>query len=78
MLDIFNCSPTNPPDGHQYLEVVFVRCGTGMQVCAVCRSDWAIVLCGGWWIVIGSRIKCHIHELAAYRVVCVAVRYCVG
>ena len=31
MLDIFNCSPTIPPDGHQYLQVVFVRCGTGLQ-----------------------------------------------
>ena len=31
VLDIFNCSPTVPPDGHQYLQVVFVRCGTGLQ-----------------------------------------------
>jgi hypothetical protein len=31
VLDIFNCSPTIPPDGHQYLQVVFVRCGTGLQ-----------------------------------------------
>jgi hypothetical protein len=25
-LDIFNCSPTTPPDGHEYLEVVFEEC----------------------------------------------------
>jgi hypothetical protein len=25
-LDIFNCGPTDPPDGHTYLEVVFERC----------------------------------------------------
>jgi hypothetical protein len=31
VLDMFNCSPTVPPDGHEYLQVVFVRCGTGLQ-----------------------------------------------
>eukprot|EP00937_MAST-01D_sp_MAST-1D-sp2_P003135 g3135.t1 len=25
-LDIFNCSPTDPPDGHEYLEAVFESC----------------------------------------------------
>ena len=25
-LDVFNCAPTDPPDGHTYLEVVFERC----------------------------------------------------
>ncbi len=25
-LDMFNCTPTTPPDGHTYLEVVFVPC----------------------------------------------------
>jgi len=25
-LDVFNCSPTDPPDGHEYLQVVFERC----------------------------------------------------
>jgi len=25
-LDVFNCSPTDPPDGFEYLEAVFVRC----------------------------------------------------
>jgi hypothetical protein len=25
-LDIFNCSPTDPPDGHEYMEAVFVEC----------------------------------------------------
>lgn len=27
ILDVFNCSPTDPPDGKQYLEVVFEECG---------------------------------------------------
>lgn len=27
-LDIFNCSPTDPPDGHEYLEIVFEDCAT--------------------------------------------------
>jgi hypothetical protein len=26
-LDMFNCAPTNPPDGNTYLEVVFEECG---------------------------------------------------
>lgn len=25
-LDIFNCSPTTPPDGNEYMEAVFVKC----------------------------------------------------
>ncbi len=32
IFDIFNCAPTEPPDGHDYLSVSFVRCGTGFQV----------------------------------------------
>lgn len=34
ILDVFNCSPTDPPDGHEYLEVVFVPCGEegGLQL----------------------------------------------
>lgn len=33
-LDVFNCAPTNPSDGHTYLEVVFERCGEegGLQM----------------------------------------------
>jgi hypothetical protein len=33
-LDLFNCNPTTPPDGHRYLEVVFVQCNKpgGMQL----------------------------------------------
>ena len=33
-LDIFNCSPTDPPDGHIYLEIVFEECGVpgGIQL----------------------------------------------
>ena len=26
VLDVFDCSPTDPPDGHEYLDVVFERC----------------------------------------------------
>ena len=26
VLDVFNCAPTDPPDGHEYLEVVFEPC----------------------------------------------------
>jgi hypothetical protein len=25
-LDVFNCGPTDPDDGHEYMEVVFVKC----------------------------------------------------
>jgi hypothetical protein len=25
-LDVFNCSPTDPPDGHEYMDAVFVEC----------------------------------------------------
>jgi len=27
VLDVFNCTPTSPPDGYTYLQVVFERCG---------------------------------------------------
>lgn len=26
VLEVFNCNPTNPPDGHEYMSAVFVRC----------------------------------------------------
>ena len=34
ILDVFNCSPTDPPDGNTYLEVVFEECGVpgGLQM----------------------------------------------
>jgi hypothetical protein len=32
VFDIFNCSPTIPSDGKEYLQVAFVECGTGFQV----------------------------------------------
>ena len=32
IFDIFNCSPLVPSDGHEYLQVAFVECGTGFQV----------------------------------------------
>merc|ERR1719201_2331845 len=25
-LDVFNCGPTDPDDGHEYMEAVFVKC----------------------------------------------------
>ena len=28
IFDVFNCNPTDPPDGNLYLEVVFEECGT--------------------------------------------------
>ena len=34
ILDVFNCAPTDPPDGKTYLEVVFEECGVpgGLQM----------------------------------------------
>ena len=34
ILDVFNCSPTDPSDGKTYLEVVFEECGVpgGLQM----------------------------------------------
>ena len=42
VMDIFNCVPTDPPDGRLYLEVVFEPCGEkgGLQVTLL---PWAIV-----------------------------------
>jgi len=41
-LDIFNCSPTDPPDGHEYMEAVFVPCweAGGLQMRLF---PWALV-----------------------------------
>jgi hypothetical protein len=43
VFDIFNCSPTIPSDGKEYLQVAFVECGTGFQVrkAGVCRASVA-------------------------------------
>ena len=42
MLDVFNCVPTSPPDGHLYLEVVFEQCGLpgGTQMTLI---PWAVL-----------------------------------
>jgi hypothetical protein len=42
LLDVFNCTPTTPPDGKQYLQAVFEECGVpgGTQVTLI---PWAII-----------------------------------
>jgi hypothetical protein len=42
LLEVFNCSPTVPPDGKQYLQAVFEECGVpgGTQLTLL---PWAIV-----------------------------------
>ncbi len=43
IFDIFNCAPTEPSDGHEYLSVAFVRCGTGFQVKLLFQAEYDIV-----------------------------------
>lgn len=45
-LDVFNCSPTDPPDGHLYLEIVFEECGVqgGVQLALLPYAIVSLVL----------------------------------
>jgi hypothetical protein len=38
-LDIFNCAPTNPPDGHLYLQVVLAPRSADRTVCHLHARD---------------------------------------
>ena len=50
VLDVFNCSPTDPPDGHEYLEVIFERCweagGTQMTLLPFALLAMAVYVVG--------------------------------
>ena len=41
-LDVFNCAPTDPPDGKLYLQAVFEECGKkgGVQLTLL---PWAVL-----------------------------------
>ncbi len=56
VFDVFNCSPTQPPDGYTYLSVVFERCGVpgGTQVTLLPFAvAGLIVYTGGYPLFIG-------------------------
>ena len=56
VLDVFNCAPTDPDDGHTYLQAVFVQCGVpgGVQLFLVPFGVIAIfVYVIGYPVVIG-------------------------
>ncbi len=45
-MDVFNCAPTTPPDGHLYLDVVFEECGIpgGLQMTLLPMAVVALVV----------------------------------
>jgi hypothetical protein len=56
ILDVFNCTPTSPPDGYTYLQVVFERCnvpgGTQMVLLPFAVAG-LIVYTGGYPALVG-------------------------
>ena len=59
IFDVFNCTPTMPPDGYTYLQVVFERCGVpgGTQVTLLPYAvAGLIVYTGGYPLYIGYSI----------------------
>jgi hypothetical protein len=46
ILDVFNCRPTDPPDGYTYLTVVFERCGVsgGVQMTLLPAAVVAVIV----------------------------------
>lgn len=64
-LEIFNCNPTDPPDGYTYLSVVFEKCGEPGGVHAT-LLPWAILAFIGYslgypayvaWVLVSNRMK---------------------
>jgi len=59
IFDVFNCTPTMPPDGYTYLQVVFERCGVpgGTQLTLLPYAiAGLIVYTGGYPMFIGYTI----------------------